>query len=478
MTNTNKTTEQGVRILGAACEAWMRLGAQRARRARYVRYTYGDQWSDAVTDGDGMAVTEREQLTIGGREPLSNNLIRRMVKAVVGRYRITAEEGRTESTEAEKSAMERLREMNQLDELDARTLEEFLISGMAVHHLSLERRASGMGVWVDNVSPDRFFINAVSDSRGNDMELVGRLTDMSIGEVLMRFSRGDRQRASRLRALYATLDRTGGGLPAAPGEEDFFHAPAGRCRVIEVWTLEARESLRCHDRAKATMTLRDMSEEEEIRRENRRRRRQGMAQIETRWEVTTIWRCRMLAPDGTVLDEYNSPLRGGEPPFAVKMYPLVDGDVHSLVEDVIDQQRYVNRLITMMDRMMGTAAKGVLLFPRECKLPGHTWKQLASLWADPGGIIPYQPSKLSEPKQVVTPMADIGAKEMLQTQIKLFEDVSGVTDTLMGKSVSGAIGVERYNTEVENASVAIADLLRTYGDFIRRRNRLMDDFLT
>lgn len=478
-------TARSRRILESAHQAWTRMAPMRLKRRRFLRYTYGDQWSDPVTDREGNTVTERQQLTLGGRQPLTNNLIRRMVKAVVGRYRTAVEDNRPaeEQNDPAARARERTRRLNRLDEVDARTLEEFLISGMAIHRVCSERRAAGQGIWVDNISPDRFFINAVSDPRCTDMELVGCLHDMSLTEVLMRFSRGDRRRASRIRQLYGAIAGAGAtafseGLSQADGEGSFFHARAGSCRVVEVWTLECREVIRCHDPLEAVYSVTDASQADTLARENRRRRRKGLPQIVTRWEAVTAWRCRMLAPDGSVLDEFATPVADGRPPFAVKLYPLVDGDVHSLVEDVIDQQRHVNRLITLMDHMMGTAAKGVLLFPRECKLPGTTWKQMAAMWADPGGIIPYQPSKLSEPHQVVTPMADIGARDMLRTQIQLFEDVSGVTDTLMGKTVSGAIGAERYNTELRNASVAVADLLRTYGDFILTRDSLVDALAT
>jgi hypothetical protein len=62
---------------------------------------------------------------------------------------------------------------------------------------------------------------------------------------------------------------------------------------------------------------------------------------------------------------------------------------------------------------------------------------------------------------------------MLQTQIGLFEDISGVNSTLMGKSVSGAVGAERYQTEMRNSAVSILDLMETFADFTTRRNRLM-----
>lgn len=49
---------------------------------------------------------------------------------------------------------------------------------------------------------------------------------------------------------------------------------------------------------------------------------------------------------------------------------------------------------------------------------------------------------------------------MLQTQIKLFEEVSGVGEALMGKSISAAVGAQRYESEVRNAAASISDLMR------------------
>lgn len=475
--NINDNQQTGRHILEAAHKAWVRLAPMRARRRRYVRYTYGDQWSDPATDSEGNITTEGELATVGGRRPLTNNLIRRLVKTVVGRYRSLCEEEKESSPE--KTPTPEWRAMNEIDELDPRTLEEFLISGIAVHHISRERRPGGSGIWVDAVAPDSFFINAVSDPRCHDMELVGQLLEMNIGEVVMRFAHGDRNRAFELRKLYGGLQCAASVFPAdtlgsvSDGEGSFFHAPAGRCRVIEVWTLECRERWRCHDPLSATFRLGGKRERELAERANRRRREQGLPAIEMRWEMCTAWHCRMLAPDGTILDEYDSPLRGGLPPFAVKLYPLVDGDVHSLVEDVIDQQRYVNILITMMDRMMGTAAKGVLLFPLGCKPDNISWKEVAARWADPGGIVPYKSGAGVEPHQVVTPVGDIGAREMLQTQISLFEDVSGVSNALMGKAAGAGVGVERFESEVRNATVAVLDLLRTFRHFVATRDSLV-----
>ena len=456
-------------LLEAAHAAWERMAPLRQRRDRFRRFTYGDQWGDLVRDRRGRMVTEKEAATRAGREPLTNNLIRRLVKAVIGRFRMERAQNPDLLSEADPEGF------NRLDELDARTLEEFLISGMAIHRICREKRMAHAGVWADNISPDRFFVNAFTDIRGCDLEMAGCLRDMSLPEVIMRFSGGSPERAAQLRTLYAESARPGdvfGGITQAT-DGGFFHAPEGRCRVIEIWTLESCERLRCHDPLTATLSHLPVSDAARLRRLNASRRRQKLPTVESRWEVVTLWHCRCLAPDGTLLDSYDSPLADGSLPFAIKMYPLVGGEVHSLVEDVIDQQKYVNRLISLMDHIMGASAKGALLFPAQCRVDKFDWDVYANIWAEPGAIIPYRAHDGVEPHQLSAPATDIGARDMLQTQIQLFEDISGVNSAIMGKNLSGAVGAQRYEAEMRNSAVSILDLMQTFTDFITTRNRLL-----
>ncbi|MDE5978669.1 MAG: hypothetical protein K2G84_01395 [Muribaculaceae bacterium] len=465
--NDNESTRARL-ILETAHSAWERMAPLRSRRSRYCRFTYGDQWGDLTRDRLNRPLTEEEDPLRSGCKPLTNNLIRRMVKAVVGRFRMERAENPASTREADPDGL------NHLDELDARTLEEFLISGMAIHRVRRERRPSGQGVWADNIPPDRFFVNAFSDSRGCDIELAGSLHDMSLAEVLMRFAGGSPSRAAAIKKLYGAVSQVSGLVtPSSPRDESFFHAKDGRCRVIEVWTLESRERLRCHDPLTATFCHLPLQASGSLRKLNAARRKARLPLVDSRWEVASVWRGRFLSPDGSILDSFDSPLADGSLPYAIKMYPLVGGEVHSLVEDVIGQQKYVNRLITLMDHIMGVSAKGALLFPVECKPGKEPWEKYTNLWATPGSVIPYHPYDGAEPHQVSSPAADIGAREMLQTQIQLFEDISGVSSALMGKSVSGAVGAQRYESEMRNSAISILDLMKTFADFTAHRDRLM-----
>ena len=176
----NKATN----ILLAAHKAWVAGADMRTRRQRYKQYTYGQQWNDLVIDNDGNTVTEGEFAASCGKKPLTNNLIRQLVKSIVGRFRNNLKDNPTRITPSLKA----IHESNHINELDSRALEEFLISGCAIQRIVNEHRLQGEGIWIDNVNPARFFINKMSDPRGWDIELIGMLHDMSMTEVIMRYS--------------------------------------------------------------------------------------------------------------------------------------------------------------------------------------------------------------------------------------------------------------------------------------------------
>ncbi len=416
-------------ILSCAHHAWTAGGTFRARRLRYKRYTYGDQWSDPIPY-DGTTIPEHEAITRSGRRPLVNNLIRQLVKSVVGHFRNqTAEQGLYKGPIAPHA------ERNALPELDSRLLEEFLISGCAIQRVVNERRFDGADIWVDNVDPRRFFVNPFRDPRGRDIDLIGMLHDMTFPEVVNRFARGSKARAEQFRRIYdpAAAPAFTSDIFAGPDSDgDFFHCPdPARCRVIEVWTLDSRP------------------------------RRGGV-------DHDFVWHARFLAPDGTLLGEYDSPYAHRSHPFVVKLYPLTDGEVHSFVEDIIEQQRFINRLIVQIDHIMSCSAKGVLLFPVDQLVSGASWDDVARKWAQCDSIIPITGNG-DLPRQVVSNTANTGAYQLLQLELNLFEQTSGVGDALMGR-LSGHQGAELYQNQVRNATIALADIFESFRAFLTSRD--------
>lgn len=425
-------------ILRQAYSAWSGASGLRERRCRYKRYTYGDQWSDPVISSKGHIIKESDRLTESGKSPMINNLIRQLVKTIVGRYRNIMSEKAIYRDE--------LSVRNHLPELDSRLLEEFLISGTAVQRIVREKRFGDESVWVDNVDIRYFFVNRFRDPRGWDINMIGQLHDLSFADVVRRFGGRSKARAENLRKLFASID--GGGSFAAealglPGGNVDFFCPTtpGMCRVAEVWTLDSRPCNNSNDDS---------------------------------LDIDFAWHCRWFAPNGTLLDEYDSNFEHGSHPYAVKFYPLTDGEVHSFVEDIIDQQRSINRLIVLIDKIMATSAKGVLLFPASQMVEGMSWDEVTRRWAQADGVIPISGRGEHLPQQVMTNPGASGAYQFLQLQMKLFDDIAGVGDALLGRNNGSARGADMLDHQVRNATIALADIFETFSDFATERSLKAD----
>jgi hypothetical protein len=149
------------------------------------------------------------------------------------------------------------------------------------------------------------------------------------------------------------------------------------------------------------------------------------------------------------------------------LYPFIDGEIHSFVSDVIDQQRYVNRLITLNDFIIRASAKGALLIPEECIPENMTVEDFADEWARFNGVIVYTSGKTDKvPTQVANKSTNIGISEMLQMQMNLMEDVTGVTGALQGKPGYSGMSASLYNQQQQNASSSLLDLLESFSSFI------------
>lgn len=449
-----------------ALEAWQAGADLRQRRERYKRYTYGRQWQDTIEFESGKSISEYNHALLNGRHPLTNNLIRQLVKCVIGNFRsrIASGDDPASANRLPEADMRR----NALIEMDCRMLEEFLISGCAIQRVTAEKRTAGSGVWIDNISPADFFVNRFCDPRGLDIELIGMLHSMSFREAVMRYGNCRPDSMAALRRAFD--DDTGSlagrqmplGSPAS--SHRFFNAGEGRCRIIEVWTADSRNILRCHDRRHGRFYTADAASAGTMASDSETTLR----------PVTTLrWHCRIYTPAGDLLDEYDSPYLHGMHPFAVKFYPLIDGEVHSLVEDILDQQRCINHLITLVDQIMRTSAKGVLLFPNDQLPDNMTAADVADCWSSPDGVIFYNPGYSShEPHQIHSGADFSGAYRLLETQLNLFQQISGVSDALQGRTPPAQTSAALYDSQMRSAAIALLDLLDTFNTFRSKRNEM------
>ena len=462
---TPTTNEQHTRVLHAAYQAWMNAAGLRQARLRNKRFTYGDQWGDLVRDYNGCVMTEGEHLANQGCASITNNLIRQMVKTIVGRFRSQY----IKQDDDKASALAQASRDNELDELDSRAIEEFLISGCCIQRVdTCHEPGDTERVRVDNVNVNRLFVGTMNDTRAWDCELIGQLHDLNIAQLLRRVAGGNQRKAAWVRRLYTDNAEsrladftTRLGADTQLGT-DFWHASDGKCRAIEVWTLESREVIVCHNRHEGTLTVEPCSALHRLK---------NRPDITTRWDIATVWHCRWFSPMGDLLAEYDSPWPHGSHPFVIKLYPLTDGEVHAVVEDIIDTQKHVNRMISLLDQVMRTSAKGVLLFPETALPEGWTWEDARRCWSSANGLLPYNPRfSDAKPEQINANANNSSAYQMIELQMKLFEEISGVSGALQGKNPT-VVSANAYQLQSENANIALSDVYDTFQAFRRQRDR-------
>lgn len=484
-------------VLWGAYRAWSNLDSFRKRRERSRKYLFGDQWSDKVKNEDGETVSEEQYIRSQGKVPLKNNLIRQLVKSVLGQYRngcgdpVCISRDRDEQVLGEMMtvALQYAYTLNRLTELDSRTMEEFLVSGTAFQktYYGWKNGKSKTDLWVDMVNPSRIFFDAdMEDPRHWDCKLIGELHDLSLSEVVSIFARNTQEREA-IKEIFNTssaesFDYVGDTGKANRAELTNFYSPVNRslCRVIEVWRQETKPRYRCHDVLNGEYYKIDIEELKFIEEENAKRIRNGqiagvdpedVATIEVEWFMDVFWYYRYMTPTGHVLRQGESPYWHKEHPYSFKLHPFMDGQIHSFVEDVIDQQRYINRLIMMVDFIMGSSAKGVLMMPEEAVSDSMDMNKIATEWAKYNGVIYYKSrGAQGKPEQVSTNATNVGAYELLNIQLKLLDDISGIHGAIQGKSTGAGTAASLYAQQAENSSINLVDLLDSFKSFREDRD--------
>ena len=174
-----------------------------------------------------------------------------------------------------------------------------------------------------------------------------------------------------------------------------------------------------------------------------------------------------MTPTGEILREGETPYEHKSHPYIFKAYPYIDGEIHSFVSDVIDQQRYTNRLITLYDWIMRASAKGVLLFPEECLPKGMDINDIADEWSRFNGVIAIKAKNTKMlPQQIANNSTNIGITELLNLQLKFFEEISGVNGALQGKPGMSGMSASLYSQQTQNATTSLLDLLESFSQFV------------
>ncbi len=491
---------ENVQLIELCSQYWMSLSDFRKRRKRNRKYYRGDQWHEMIKDPDsGETVTEETYIKSRGKIPFKQNVIRQLTKNMIGQYRTMQSKpmvvavNREDNMAADmmNSAIHSVHTLNHVKELDARNLEEFLLSGASIGKIAIKYfpEKDRKDVYYENVNPNRIFFNSdVSDIRLSDIHIIGEIIDTTVDDIVAAFSR-TKAHEKQIREHYnMTIDdylsNVGKGLSPAIVDTLSFVSPTdhNKARVVEVWQKKGEWKLLAHDYLDGTYQITDYTKEEidEINKERIMMMVEAggspedVALIEYEDIYDDVWHVKYLSPYGWTLYESESPYMHQSHPYALTLYPLLDGEVWGAVEDIIDQQRYINRLISLLDFIMGSSAKGVLLVPEESIPADMNIDEFSEEWSKFNGVIKIKTKGgVQLPQQVSANSTNIGAHELLSLQLNLVESIMGVSNAIQGQQAKSGTPASLYAQEAQNSTINSRDIFEAYNFFKLNRDSKM-----
>ena len=316
------------------------------------------------------------------------------------------------------------------------------------------------------------------------MELIGHFEDYSLGALAARFAR-NKYDYKQLEYIYAPyIARQQSILPNGQQTDklkDPYWDVSDRdmCRVYHVWTKEHKLRYRCKDIMDFDQPLYRIEPEQLplVTAENEARLVQaeaaGMARedvplIEYTPVFDTYWHYQALSPGGLILEEYDSPYEHGSHPYTFKIYEYINGDVIPYMSPVIDQQRYINRLVTLFDIVIQASAKGITMIPKSCVPNNMTEAEFARSIRETGNFIFYDDKdgrSMNKPEVVVSNTNMTGITDMLQLQLGFIPDITSVSEALQGKTAKSGTSASRYALESQNSTTSVSALLLKFGSF-------------
>ncbi|GHT42177.1 hypothetical protein AGMMS49965_13180 [Bacteroidia bacterium] len=497
-------------VLLEAQQLWDGLDGARRTRRRGGKMTYGDQWSDLIQISYNKWITEQDHLISQGLVPLKNNLIRQLTKSLVGQFiqqqtepivvipetddidpSITDER---KIGELYSLALQDAYKNNELDQLDKEELLEFAISAISVqaNKYDINPMTGKVGGLVRNINPSRIFWNSgLENSNGSDLTMIGEIMDVPLNEVVRQFAK-TKEQAEEIRRLYLNVRPIGldGGayenMTTRKMDNLNFLYPYQNnlCRVILVWKIESKEQLHCHDTLDASLYWVDDTEKERraIKAENEARIADAVAHgvapedvllIEPEWTVRKFWYYRYFTPTGIVLAEGESPYENESHPYSLRFHGMFDGEVHSFVGDVIDQQKMINRYITGDDYARSTSSRTTVMYDSSI-LENNTPEQLAHDAAKPGAMIPVKVKPGQDLNRMVAPFPntyrDNGSFNMIQLMMSFIDNISGVHGAAQGKTPASGTPSSLYAQEIQQAAVNLLDILSSFNAFRTQRD--------
>ena len=496
---TMRYADDNLTLLWRCARDWDAMDYLRKEHSRNLRYKNGDQWSDTVPDPDHPHRTIREDALISrsGKVPLKHNYIQQYIRNIHGQLlssptqTVVYARSRDDQPLGEMltNALQACHQLNRIRKIDINVVEELCLTGIACAKVrygywSTKNRTDGK---IDLVNINRLFFNAdIEDPRLTDIRRIGELHDYTFDDLVRNFATC-REDVQALREIYGIchdhtkLENLYENHASRLQNLNFLYTnDLGKYRVIEVWERLGRWVLYIHDYADGTEEIYTELTMQEVEAINASRIEQGMAAgiapdtvklIYAREQYEYYWRVKYLTPNGYCIKETESPYAHEEHPYVLAAMPVIDGRFKAVLSDVIDIQRYINRLLTLLDFIIGASAKGLLMVPQECIPDDMDIQDFAREYVKTNGVILIKKGAYDKlPKQMSMNGTNIGAWEMFAQEMNIMQQISGLNGAVQGQVPRANTPSSLYAQQAQNSMMNFVVLFENYNMFCEERD--------
>lgn len=496
---TMRYADDNLTLLWRCARDWDAMDYLRKEHSRNLRYKNGDQWSDTVPDPDHPHRTIREDALISrsGKVPLKHNYIQQYIRNIHGQLlssptqTVVYARSRDDQPLGEMltNALQACHQLNRIRKIDINVVEELCLTGIACAKVrygywSTKNRTDGK---IDLVNINRLFFNAdIEDPRLTDIRRIGELHDYTFDDLVRNFATC-REDVQALREIYGIchdhtkLENLYENHASRLQNLNFLYTnDLGKYRVIEVWERLGRWVLYIHDYADGTEEIYTELTMQEVEAINASRIEQGMAAgiapdtvklIYARKQYEYYWRVKYLTPNGYCIKETESPYAHEEHPYVLAAMPVIDGRFKAVLSDVIDIQRYINRLLTLLDFIIGASAKGLLMVPQECIPDDMDIQDFAREYVKTNGVILIKKGAYDKlPKQISMNGTNIGAWEMFAQEMNIMQQISGLNGAVQGQVPRANTPSSLYAQQAQNSMMNFVVLFENYNMFCEERD--------
>jgi hypothetical protein len=124
-----------------------------------------------------------------------------------------------------------------------------------------------------------------------------------------------------------------------------------------------------------------------------------------------------------------------------------------------------------MDFIINASAKGVLMVPEDIIPAGMSVQDFSDEWTRFNGVIVYKPAPHAQiPQQISSKSTNIGIHELLQLEMNLLSQISGVHEAIQGMKPNAGTPSSLYAQETQNATLNTLDYMHTFNQFIQDRD--------